>query len=85
MHHHDTEFVAEAEAIKQAKAGKDSDGEEELPEIVVVKQKVIEVEEDNMEEDKLKEELKQLKLAEGGLLQFAGAVSDLIDGEIGMY
>ena len=57
--HHDAEFIAEVEAIKWAEAGEDSDGEEELPEIVVVKWKVIVVEEDNMEEDKLKEELKQ--------------------------
>ena len=56
------------------------EGEEELLEIVVAKQKAAEVEDDATdEEDELEEELKLPKLAEGGLLDFAGAVSDLND------
>ena len=45
---------------------------------MVVKRKVMEVDDDNMgEEDKLEEELKQPKLMEGRLLEFEGAVHDL--------
>ena len=45
---------------------------------MVVKQKVMEGEDNNMgEEDKLEEELKQPKLMEGRLLEFKGAVHDL--------
>ena len=72
----DTEFVAEADAIKRAEAGEDEEGEEELPEIVVAKWKAAEVDDDDTEdEDELEEKPKRPKLAEGGLLEFEGAVS----------
>ena len=72
----DTEFVAEADVIKRAEAGEDSEGEEELPEIMVAKRKAAEVDDDDTEdEDELEEKPKRPKLAEGGLLEFEGAVS----------
>ena len=43
----DAEFVAEADVIKRAKAGEDSEGEEELPEIMVAKRKAAEVDDDD--------------------------------------
>ena len=72
--------------IKCAEAGEVSEGEEELLEIMVVKRKAAEVEDDNAdEEDELEDKPKWPKLAEGGLLKFKGVVSDLHNIDIGTY
>lgn len=73
----DAELKAEADAIKRAEAGEESEAEEELPVVVVAKRKateVIDLEEDQ-EEDELEEDPKRTTGAEGGLLEVEGRVS----------